>query len=81
MASNTGNFFSASDNEDQWLDIPMPTAWLALLVVVVTTLLAFVLAKRSRDPREPPVISPRVPFIGHGMELTKHGVDYFTLLQ
>jgi hypothetical protein len=33
------------------------------------------------DPREPPVLKPTIPLVGHIVGLARHGVNYFDSLR
>ena len=33
------------------------------------------------DPKEPPVISPTIPWVGHIIGLARYGLKYFTKLR
>ncbi len=47
-----------------------------LLLVGLHYLVHFLSTKL--DPREPPLISPRIPFIGHVVGLLRYGVPYYS---
>ncbi|KAF2146999.1 uncharacterized protein K452DRAFT_261129 [Aplosporella prunicola CBS 121167] len=46
--------------------------------VLVALFLHSLTQKRRRDPREPPVVLPSIPIIGHAVELIRHGIPYYT---
>lgn len=46
----------------------------------VTYLVLNHVIKPTIDPREPPILKPRLPLIGHIFGLLQHGVDYFSIL-
>ena len=48
----------------------------ALLIVAAHRYLSFDL-----DPREPPVIKPRIPYIGHVLGIIMHGTKYFEIVK
>lgn len=52
----------------------------ALLVLALGTLIWFIRTPTS-DPREPPVLSPRVPYIGHLLGLAIDQAEYLQKLR
>lgn len=58
---------------------PIPHVALALLAAF------FILMRRmlSADvaPQEPPLLKPKIPFIGHIIGLMKHEASYFSMLK
>ena len=51
-----------------------------LLVVIVYVSLVYLFGPKY-DPREPPVISSLVPFVGHILGLLRYGQRYFEILR
>ncbi|KAK4238140.1 cytochrome P450 [Achaetomium macrosporum] len=53
---------------------------IAIAVVVVGFLILHILSP-SVDPREPPLVKPRIPLIGHILGLMRHQASYHIILQ
>ena len=51
-----------------------------LLVVIVSVSLVYLFSPKY-DPREPPVISSSVPYVGHIIGLLRYGQRYFEILR
>ncbi|RAK95226.1 cytochrome P450 [Aspergillus ibericus CBS 121593] len=51
-----------------------------LLLGLVAGLLYVLHRRQSRDPREPPLVSSRIPLIGHLVGLLWHGLPYFDMV-
>jgi len=51
------------------------------IVVVVLGLLIRFIASPRLDPREPPVLKPRIPLVGHIIGLFRHQASYYSMLQ
>lgn len=51
----------------------------ALLTVFVTIISRLLSVKH--DPREPPLISPKIPYIGHLIGFLRHGNDYMQVIK
>ena len=54
------------------------------LLVVAGTFLAFVINRFLTidfDPREPPVIKPGIPYIGHILGIIRYGTKYFEIVK
>jgi hypothetical protein len=51
------------------------------LAVLVVALLFWRLNLSGIDPREPPEVPAKIPFIGHIMGMLTCHVDYFTMLK
>jgi hypothetical protein len=49
--------------------------------VIFSSLLLYSLSSPRTDPREPPILKPAVPFVGHIVGLVRHGVDFFDILR
>ncbi|KAL4971688.1 cytochrome P450 [Aspergillus desertorum] len=47
-----------------------------LLVIAAVTALGCIFCRRGLDPREPPQVHSRIPFIGHLLGLLYHGMRY-----
>jgi hypothetical protein len=57
----------------------LPVSVLSLLVAAATVV-AVILHRFlaiDYDPREPPIIKPRIPYIGHILGIIRHGTKYF----
>lgn len=54
--------------------------WL-LAPVALVHLLYLRFLRVKRDPREPPVIRPTVPLIGHIIGLLRYGTDYYAIVK
>ncbi|KAL6228712.1 hypothetical protein BDW75DRAFT_250849 [Aspergillus navahoensis] len=48
-----------------------------LLTIGAAAVLGYILSRRNGDPREPPEVYSRIPFIGHLLGLLGHGMEYF----
>ena len=53
---------------------------LSLLLVIVYISLVYLFSPKY-DPREPPVISSFVPYVGHILGLLRYGQRYFEILR
>lgn len=51
------------------------------IVVMVLALLIHFFASPRLDPREPPELKPRIPFVGHIIGLFRHQASYYSMLQ
>jgi hypothetical protein len=49
-----------------------------LVALASVSILAFLYYRREHDPKEPPLISPRIPIIGHALGIIRYGVPYYT---
>ncbi|TVY26205.1 7-alpha-hydroxycholest-4-en-3-one 12-alpha-hydroxylase [Lachnellula hyalina] len=56
-------------------------AFIAFVVVLTSLLVLRFLGAKDVDPEEPPVVRPRIPFVGHMIGLLRHHNNYFTLLR
>ena len=56
---------------------------LPVTIVVITVFLAFLIRTLSPriDPREPPLVKPRIPLIGHIIGMMRHQAEYHIMLQ
>lgn len=52
----------------------------ALAVIVAFALLNRLLTPRI-DPREPPVVKPSIPWVGHIIGIIRHQADYSRIIQ
>ncbi|KAH6856479.1 cytochrome P450 [Chaetomium sp. MPI-CAGE-AT-0009] len=52
-----------------------------ITTVVVLVSLLYRYGSPQIDPREPPVVKPGIPLVGHIVGLVRHGVDYFGVLR
>lgn len=57
------------------------TAIWVLAPMVLAYLLYLRFLRAKRDPREPPVISPTIPLIGHIIGLMRYGTDYYAMIK
>ncbi|KAK4181985.1 cytochrome P450, partial [Podospora australis] len=57
------------------------THLLALATCLIFSILLYKFSSPPLDPREPPVLRPKFPVIGHLLGLSRHGVAYFDLLR
>ncbi|KAF2816431.1 cytochrome P450 [Mytilinidion resinicola] len=59
---------------------PQATRLILLITsaAIIFAILQRLLSKSSHDSREPPVLRPRVPIIGHMFGLAYHGASYFS---
>ncbi|KAH7014196.1 cytochrome P450 [Microdochium trichocladiopsis] len=53
----------------------------ASAIAVVLALLVHRLSTPRLDPREPPLLKPTIPLVGHIIGLIRNGVDFFVTLQ
>ncbi|GAB1317100.1 hypothetical protein MFIFM68171_07310 [Madurella fahalii] len=60
---------------DAWTIMPV-----TIITVVIAVFLAHALGPRV-EPREPPLLKPRIPFIGHIIGLMRHQANYHTILR
>ncbi|KAK4465128.1 cytochrome P450 [Cladorrhinum samala] len=81
MASNATLFSPGPDNvvgplaAGTFRSIPMTIGIALVLLVLINTLLT-----PRVDPREPPLLKPSIPFIGHIINLFRHQAAFHTLL-
>lgn len=52
-----------------------------LLPSVLIVLFLWILSLNKVDPREPPVIKPAIPVVGHIINLVRNGLSYYTKLR
>jgi len=52
-----------------------------LLVLLALIAICWRLLPSSTDPREPPIIKPSIPFIGHIIGIYRHKMEYFEMLR
>jgi hypothetical protein len=64
-------------------NLPLPLSILSLLAV--TTAFLAVFAHRffafDYDPREPPMIKPKIPYFGHILGIIRYGTKYFEMVK
>jgi hypothetical protein len=58
--------------------IAMDHIILIIVLAAVPLVALFYLQMKKHDSKEPPLISPRVPIIGHAIGIIRHGVPYYT---
>ncbi|KAK0643146.1 hypothetical protein B0T16DRAFT_331368 [Cercophora newfieldiana] len=81
MASNTpwsGAIPDLTDGALSHFPLKIPAA------IVIAGFVAFLLhylAVPRLDPREPPLVKPRIPLIGHIISLIQHQAEYHTILR
>lgn len=51
------------------------------LVTIAVALLLWSFSRSGIDPREPPEVPGKIPFIGHIIGMLTYHVDYYTLLR
>ena len=61
------------------MDTPFYLPGLLFLLISAIWLAVHVLCTPSHDPREPPLVTSRVPFIGHILGLLRHGTRYYQM--
>jgi hypothetical protein len=61
----------------------LPLSVLSLLVAAGAFLVVLLhrYASIDYDPREPPIIKPKVPYIGHILGIIIHGTKYFEIVK
>lgn len=68
----------------QLLNELSPLTLTLVLTVAALALLGLALLKRvlypTHDPREPPVLRPRIPLIGHAISIAREGGGYYERL-
>lgn len=52
-----------------------------ILAVAAVLLVCWQRLSVNLDPREPPLLKPKIPYIGHIIGLFKHHTAYFTMLE
>lgn len=52
-----------------------------IVILAVVALLALSRWGSRHDPKEPPVLPQKVPFLGHILGLLQHGLKYYTVLR
>lgn len=58
------------------------TGGILLLAVVAVAVLALRrFTQYQHDPREPPVVPTRIPYVGHIVGLIRHGAKYFQMIE
>ena len=55
--------------------------YVGIITFIMFLSLLYKLAPSRMDPREPPLLKPRPPLIGHIIGLARHGVDYIDSLR
>lgn len=59
----------------------MTMHYIGIAAAVVLLSLLYHFSPPRLDPREPPMLKPGFPLVGHIVGLVRHGVDYFELLR
>lgn len=54
---------------------------IGIATAVVFLSLLYKFSSPQMDPREPPVLKPGIPLVGHLVGLVRYGVDYFDVLR
>ena len=64
------------------MDTSLFSTFVAILLLVVLVYISLVyLFSPKYDPREPPVISSLIPYVGHILGLLRYGQRYFEILR
>ncbi|KAK4665407.1 hypothetical protein QC763_0062110 [Podospora pseudopauciseta] len=63
-----------------WLPPSFPIA-VAIAAIILAVFINTLATPRRADPREPPLLKPTIPFIGHIIGLIRHQADYHRILQ
>ena len=64
------------------MDVSLFSVFVVILLLVVIVSVSFVyLFSPKYDPREPPVISSSIPYVGHILGLLRYGQRYFEILR
>ena len=64
------------------MDLSLFSAFVGISLLVVLVSVSFVyLLSPKYDPREPPVISSLIPYVGHILGLLRYGQRYFEILR
>lgn len=51
-----------------------------ILAAVLAVVFALRLLRPTIDPREPPLVSPKIPVFGHALGLLRCGVPYYAMV-
>ena len=54
---------------------------LVIIILAAVVVICWKLIRIEKDPREPPVATSNVPFVGHIIGLMRHQGDYFKSLR
>ena len=73
MAASLSSLLAALENSNKY-------ALLTAGILLVALVLSQVVFSRSRDPREPPMLPAKIPYIGHLLGLIIHQAEYFQQL-
>ncbi|KAK0666039.1 putative cytochrome P450 E-class, group IV [Cercophora samala] len=63
-----------------WLPASFPLA-AGIAAVLIAVLINTLATPKRADPREPPLLKPIIPFVGHIIGLIRHQADYHRILQ
>ena len=57
----------------------------SVFVVLAVVAVLYVLAERfmsiKLDPKEPPMVAPKIPYVGHILGLIQHGSHYYSRIR
>ena len=59
----------------------MSTFTAALFVLLILVVIVRYMLHVTHDSKEPAIIQPKIPLVGHLMGLYAHGVDFFKVLR
>ncbi|KAB5518657.1 cytochrome P450 [Coniochaeta sp. 2T2.1] len=81
MVSSAGTVDASQDLlRLQTLHLSM-THYIGVITVILFLSFLYKFSSPRMDPREPPILKPRIPLVGHIVGLARHGVDYFDSLR
>lgn len=64
------------------MDISLFSVFIGIsLLLVVVSITSVYLFSPKYDPREPPVVSSLIPYVGHILGLLRYGQRYFEILR
>lgn len=63
-----------------WLPTSFPLAAAAVAAVILAIFINTLATPKRADPREPPLLTPTIPFIGHIIGLIRYQADYHRIL-
>jgi len=56
-------------------------ALIGLALISVVIIIVRRLLRVDYDPREPPLVPQRIPYIGHVIGMFRHGANYFEIIK
>jgi hypothetical protein len=82
MDSHSGSFLAQTYLDLRSGNLSSSSAWTtaAIATAIALSLLNYLLTPRV-DPREPPVVKPTIPWIGHILGIIRHQADYGRIIQ